>query len=88
MLGPEVVDVLAQQLSTNKLQDWLSRNVLTIGVLVVGLVLVFASTKQQISKVVTVVGGLVVALAVVGLSFVPEGPSSTAKFLWSLVSGS
>ena len=88
MVGPEVVDVLAQQLSTNKLRDWIADNLITLAVAMVGVVLLFASMKQQVSKVVTVVGGLAVGLAVVGLAFVPDGPSNTARFLWGLVSGS
>ncbi|MDN5916877.1 MAG: hypothetical protein L0I76_17515 [Pseudonocardia sp.] len=87
MVGPEVVDVLAQQLSTGRLRDWIADNLITLAVALVGVVLLFASMKQQMSKVVTVVGGLMIGLAVVGLAFVPDGPSSTATFLWGLVSG-
>lgn len=87
MLGPETVDVLAQGLSTDKLQNFLSENVLSLLVMVVGLGMLIAGGKRDASKVMTTAGLALVALAVVGMSFVPDGPEATAKFLWSLVSG-
>lgn len=60
--------VLAQEeFGTGGLSDWVKDNVIGLLILLGGAVALWAGAVGKISKVVTIVGGCVVALALVGI---------------------
>lgn len=79
----ETTTVLAQ-LSTDGAVDWLTDNWFKLVLLIVAGGLFLAAMKQDLSKIFTVVAGVLVAMVVLGFALSPEAIQSTATFLSGL----
>ncbi|OLL74332.1 hypothetical protein Ae168Ps1_2720 [Pseudonocardia sp. Ae168_Ps1] len=83
MTRPETVEVLAQ-LSTDGAVDWLTNNAFKLVLAFVALGLFVAAMNQNLSKIFTVVAGVLVAMVVLGFAIAPGSIDSTASFLSGL----
>jgi membrane-bound ClpP family serine protease len=71
---------------TGSLQTWIRDNVIPLLLLVIATVLLIAAQRGDNARAVRIVGGVLVALAVLGLS-TGGNAESVGAFLWKLVTG-
>jgi len=86
MPSPETVEVLAQ-LSTDGAVTWLTTNWFKLALLIVAAGLFFAAMKQDLSKIFTVVAGVLVAMVVLGFALTDGAIENTATFVSGLFTG-
>jgi len=79
--------VVLAQLSTGEAQNWLADNLVPLVLCLVGIGLMVLGAKGEISKSLTAIGGIVIALGVIGLSFFPGGVRSAGEFIAGLFVG-
>ena len=84
MLNALAVDVLA--VGTGSLQSWIRGNVIPLMLLIIATVLLIAAQRGDNARAIRIVGGVLVALAVLGLS-ADGNAESVGSFLWRLVTG-
>lgn len=87
MLDPLTTEVLAQQLSTDGAVDWLTNNAFKLILLIVGIGLFIAAMHQNLSKIFTVLAGVVVAMGVLGFALTDGAIEGTARFVSGLFMG-
>lgn len=59
---------LAAQYGTGGLKDWISNNVVTLLILILGVSILWSARAGNIAKGITIAGGAIVGLAVLGLA--------------------
>jgi FtsH-binding integral membrane protein len=79
-----MLDVLA--VGTGSLQSWIRGNVIPLMLLIIATVLLIAAQRGDNARAIRIVGGVLVALAVLGLS-TDGNAESVGSFLWRLVTG-
>jgi len=79
-----VLNVLA--VGTGSLQAWIRGNVIPLMLLIIATVLLIAAQRGDNARAIRIVGGVLVALAVLGLS-ADGNAESVGSFLWRLVTG-
>jgi FtsH-binding integral membrane protein len=79
-----VLNVLA--VGTGSLQSWIRGNVIPLMLLIIATVLLIAAQRGDNARAIRIVGGVLVALAVLGLS-ADGNAESVGSFLWRLVTG-
>jgi FtsH-binding integral membrane protein len=79
-----VLNILA--VGTGSLQAWIRGNVIPLLLLVIATVLLIAAQRGDNARAIRIVGGVLVALAVLGLS-ADGNAESVGSFLWRLVTG-
>jgi hypothetical protein len=82
--GGAVLNILA--VGTGSLQAWIRGNVIPLLLLVIATVLLIAAQRGDNARAIRIVGGVLVALAVLGLS-ADGNAESVGSFLWRLVTG-
>ena len=58
----------AAEYGTGGLAEWITDNIITLVVLILGVTVLWAARSGNISKAVTIVGGLIIGLGVLGLA--------------------
>ncbi|MBO0843156.1 MAG: hypothetical protein J2O46_08220 [Nocardioides sp.] len=53
---------------TGGLSHWITDNIITLVILILGITVLWAARSGNISKAVTIVGGLIIGLGVLGLA--------------------
>jgi hypothetical protein len=76
----------AAAVTTNSLQDWIKSNVIPLLILIIAVSLFSLSRKGNNAKSIQVVGGVVIALAVLGLATAGTA-SSVGTSIWTTVTG-
>ena len=85
MPSPETVEVLAQ-LSTDGAVTWLTTNWFKLALLIVAAGLFFAAMKQDLSKIFTVVAGVLVGIILLTQYFTTNvSPTAEATFIAGLI---
>ena len=79
-----MLNVLA--VGTGSLQTWIRGNVIPLMLLIIATVLLIAAQRGDNARAIRIVGGVLVALAVLGLS-TNGNAESVGSFLWTLVTG-
>lgn len=79
-----MLNVLA--VGTGSLQAWIRGNVIPLMLLIIATVLLIAAQRGDNARAIRIVGGVLVALAVLGLS-ADGNAESVGSFLWRLVTG-
>ncbi len=79
-----MLNILA--VGTGSLQAWIRGNVIPLLLLVIATVLLIAAQRGDNARAIRIVGGVLVALAVLGLS-ADGNAESVGSFLWRLVTG-
>lgn len=64
----------AVEYGTAGLKTWIQDNLVTLAILIIGCIVVFKSRQGQVSQLLTIIGGLMLGLAVLGLA---TGTSAT-----------
>lgn len=77
---PAVVQA-ATKLGTTNLKTWISNNVISLVILVLGVVILFAAKNGNLSKGVTIMGGALIGICFLGLA---SGTNATDLGTWAL----
>lgn len=78
------LDMLAAEVGTGGLKEWMAENLVGVAVLAIGIVLMWMSRQRQHGNTMEIVGGVLIGLVVIGMSF---GTTATevGKFFVDLV---
>jgi len=77
---------VVQAVGTTSLQTWIRGNVIPLLLLVIAAVLLMVAQRGDNARAVRIVGGVLVALAVLGLS-AGGNAEAVGTWLWGLVTG-
>ena len=59
---------LAAHYGTSGLKDWISNNVITLVILILGIAILWSARSGNIGKGITIAAGVIIGLAVLGLA--------------------
>ena len=59
---------LAAEYGTTGVKDWISNNVITLVILILGVAVLWASRSGNISKAITIAAGALIGIGVLGLA--------------------
>lgn len=86
MVGPEVLVVYAQNLSTNGLQGWIQNNVVPLILLGIAVILLWIGGRGDNAGVARRSVGLIIGLVALGIAVSGNGPK-IGSFLAGLLVG-
>lgn len=86
MTGPEVLVVLAQNLSTNNLQGWIQDNIVPLVLLGIAIILLWIGGRGDNAGVARRSVGLIIGLVALGIAVSGNGPE-IGSFLATLITG-
>lgn len=72
-------------LDTNGVQSWLADNAIPLVLMVIGLSMLAAAHKQDTSKIVTTLMGVVISLGALAVALIPGAAKSTAVMIGHLL---
>lgn len=67
-------------MNTEGLMAWIVDNIVPVAVIGIGLVAVAAAAKSDIAKIVSMIVCVLIALVVVGIGLLPNGPQGVAEW--------
>lgn len=67
-------------MNTEGLMAWIVDNIVPVAVIGIGLVAVAAAAKSDIAKIVSMIVCVLIALVVVGIGLLPNGPQEVAEW--------
>lgn len=74
----------AVDVGTSGLQSWIRTNLVGLAILAIGIILVWSSRQRQHGATMEIVGGVIVGLVIIGMSF-GTSAADVGKFFTDLV---